>query len=221
MSWRKESRRAERGYHHGNLKEALLQAALGLIAEKGPAGFTFADAARSAGVTCVEFLNWVTSKTSSSVGQTFQSPTSTASPPRRERSGRTARREQRSHGSEGLGRPYILRNIPTYDILAEDNLVRIEQTADRILAEIGITAATAHEIAVVYVTGAATFRAAGAALETVRLGSVAAIEAATTPAAIDDIVASFAAQIEVEDAGAQTTALPAASAGASSSAGIV
>jgi AcrR family transcriptional regulator len=51
MSWRKESRRAERGYHHGNLKEALLQAALGLIAEKGPAGFTFADAARSAGVS--------------------------------------------------------------------------------------------------------------------------------------------------------------------------
>src|SRR3979409_1389878 len=49
MSWRKEQRRAERGYHHGNLKEALLQAALGLIAEKGPAGFTFADAARSAG----------------------------------------------------------------------------------------------------------------------------------------------------------------------------
>jgi AcrR family transcriptional regulator len=50
MSWRKESR-GERGYHHGNLKEALLQAALGLIAEKGPAGFTFADAARTAGVS--------------------------------------------------------------------------------------------------------------------------------------------------------------------------
>jgi len=51
MSWRKEQRRTERGYHHGNLKEALLQAALGLIAEKGAAGFTFADAARSAGVS--------------------------------------------------------------------------------------------------------------------------------------------------------------------------
>src|SRR3979490_1751255 len=51
MSWRKESRRAERGYHHGNLKEALLQAALGPIAEKGAAGFTFADAARMAGVS--------------------------------------------------------------------------------------------------------------------------------------------------------------------------
>lgn len=48
MSWKK---RAERAYHHGNLKEALIQAARELIAEKGPAGFTFAEAARSAGVS--------------------------------------------------------------------------------------------------------------------------------------------------------------------------
>jgi AcrR family transcriptional regulator len=49
MKW---GRRSEpRGYHHGNLKEALVRAALDLIAEKGPAGFTFADAARSAGVS--------------------------------------------------------------------------------------------------------------------------------------------------------------------------
>ncbi len=40
-----------RGYHHGNLREALVRAALDLIAEKGAAGFTFADAARSAGVS--------------------------------------------------------------------------------------------------------------------------------------------------------------------------
>jgi AcrR family transcriptional regulator len=40
-----------RGYHHGNLKEALVRAALELIAEKGPWGFTFADAARWAGVS--------------------------------------------------------------------------------------------------------------------------------------------------------------------------
>ncbi|HVX79429.1 MAG TPA: TetR/AcrR family transcriptional regulator [Bradyrhizobium sp.] len=52
MSWNsKHHGRAERGYHHGNLKEALLQAALDLIAKKGPAGFTFADAARLAGVS--------------------------------------------------------------------------------------------------------------------------------------------------------------------------
>jgi len=48
MRWGK---RSARGYHHGNLKEALVRAALELIAEKGPAGFTFADAARFAGVS--------------------------------------------------------------------------------------------------------------------------------------------------------------------------
>src|SRR6201994_4871603 len=51
MGWRKDQRRAERGYHHGNLREALLQAALDLIAQKGAAGFPFADAARMAGVS--------------------------------------------------------------------------------------------------------------------------------------------------------------------------
>ncbi|MEM7136312.1 MAG: TetR/AcrR family transcriptional regulator [Myxococcota bacterium] len=40
-----------RGYHHGNLREALIDAALELIVEKGPGGFTFADAARGAGVS--------------------------------------------------------------------------------------------------------------------------------------------------------------------------
>jgi AcrR family transcriptional regulator len=52
MSWSKDGGRSgPRGYHHGNLKEALLRAALELIAKKGPAGFTFAEAARWAGVS--------------------------------------------------------------------------------------------------------------------------------------------------------------------------
>jgi len=51
MSWSKEEKDSPRGYHHGNLKEALLRAALELIAQKGPAGFTFAEAARWAGVS--------------------------------------------------------------------------------------------------------------------------------------------------------------------------
>ncbi len=49
MSWNKDQ--GPRGYHHGNLKEALIRAALDLIAAKGPFGFTFAEAARSAGVS--------------------------------------------------------------------------------------------------------------------------------------------------------------------------
>jgi hypothetical protein len=52
MSWSRDERSSgPRGYHHGNLKEALLRAALELIAQKGPAGFTFAEAARWAGVS--------------------------------------------------------------------------------------------------------------------------------------------------------------------------
>jgi len=49
MAWKQD--RGARGYHHGNLKEALVRAALELIAQKGPAGFTFAEAARWAGVS--------------------------------------------------------------------------------------------------------------------------------------------------------------------------
>jgi AcrR family transcriptional regulator len=49
MSWKRRAR--EGAYHHGNLREALMQAARELIKEKGPGGFTFADAARSAGVS--------------------------------------------------------------------------------------------------------------------------------------------------------------------------
>jgi AcrR family transcriptional regulator len=51
MNWSKDEKDGPRGYHHGNLKEALLRAALELIAQKGPAGFTFAEAARWAGVS--------------------------------------------------------------------------------------------------------------------------------------------------------------------------
>jgi AcrR family transcriptional regulator len=50
MSWSRNTQ-GPRGYHHGNLKEALIRAALELIAQKGPAGFTFAEAARWAGVS--------------------------------------------------------------------------------------------------------------------------------------------------------------------------
>lgn len=41
----------KRGYHHGNLREALVKAALELIEEKGPTGFTLSEAAKRAGVT--------------------------------------------------------------------------------------------------------------------------------------------------------------------------
>jgi len=40
-----------RGYHHGGLRQALLAAARALISERGPAGFTLAEAAKRVGVT--------------------------------------------------------------------------------------------------------------------------------------------------------------------------
>ena len=42
---------SKRGYHHGNLRAALIEATLELIAEKGPQGFTLAEAAKLAGVS--------------------------------------------------------------------------------------------------------------------------------------------------------------------------
>ncbi len=41
----------KRGYHHGNLRQALVDAALELIEKKGPTGFTLSEAAKQAGVT--------------------------------------------------------------------------------------------------------------------------------------------------------------------------
>ena len=41
----------KRGYHHGDLRRALIEAALALIEAKGPQGFTISEAAKEAGVT--------------------------------------------------------------------------------------------------------------------------------------------------------------------------
>ena len=41
----------KRGYHHGNLRQALVDATLTLIERQGPQGFSLSDAAKLAGVT--------------------------------------------------------------------------------------------------------------------------------------------------------------------------
>jgi len=53
MSWSgpSDGGSGRRGYHHGNLREALIDAAVALVGAKGPAGFTIAEAARLAGVS--------------------------------------------------------------------------------------------------------------------------------------------------------------------------
>lgn len=42
---------ARKGYHHGNLKEALIEATISLIEQKGPTGFTMSEAAKQANVS--------------------------------------------------------------------------------------------------------------------------------------------------------------------------
>src|SRR5579875_3222164 len=44
-------RKSARSYHHGDLKTALKAAALKLVRQKGPRGFTLNEASRLAGVT--------------------------------------------------------------------------------------------------------------------------------------------------------------------------
>jgi trimethylamine--corrinoid protein Co-methyltransferase len=61
--------------------------------------------------------------------------TAEAEPARRARPARSARRD---NAAKIPGVPYIVRNIPTYDILREENLQKIERVADRILTEVGI-----------------------------------------------------------------------------------
>lgn len=41
----------KRGYHHGNLRQALVDASLDLITARGPTGFTLSEAAKAADVT--------------------------------------------------------------------------------------------------------------------------------------------------------------------------
>lgn len=57
----------------------------------------------------------------------------------RQSSSRRARRERRSSGNSALAGPaYVTRNIPYYEFLDEDALVRIEEQADWLLQENGI-----------------------------------------------------------------------------------
>jgi AcrR family transcriptional regulator len=48
---RRQPTKRRDSYHHGDLKRALTHAALSLVAEKGPQGFTLTEAARRAGVS--------------------------------------------------------------------------------------------------------------------------------------------------------------------------
>ncbi|WP_287994585.1 hypothetical protein [Acidiphilium sp.] len=64
-----------------------------------------------------------------------------------------------------------------------------------IAAEVGVTAATPQQVAQLYLNLGAQWRVVGSMLENVRLGSIAAIEAATTLAQISAAVDAAAAAV--------------------------
>jgi AcrR family transcriptional regulator len=51
MTFRSRRPAAREAYHHGNLREVLIETVLGLISEHGPTGFSYAEVARAAGVS--------------------------------------------------------------------------------------------------------------------------------------------------------------------------
>jgi trimethylamine---corrinoid protein Co-methyltransferase len=58
--------------------------------------------------------------------------------PEGKRSRRAGSREKRDPNATISGPAYITRAIPPYEVMGEENLQRIEQAADRILAEVGL-----------------------------------------------------------------------------------
>lgn len=90
-------------------------------------------------------------------------------------------------GQEAL---YLLKEQEARDWIAE-----VERDFPLIMAEVGITGETPDQVAQVYLNLGAIFLQAAAALEQVRLGKIAAIEAADSVETIDQAVAEFVALI--------------------------
>lgn len=91
---------------------------------------------------------------------------------------------------------YIRKEAQARGYLAESPEPADASAYPLIAAEVGITAPTAAQVAQVYLNLAAIWESVGAALESVRLGAVAAIEVATSRAEIDAALATFATQME-------------------------
>ncbi len=69
---------------------------------------------------------------------TQRSVSTSASSQQQRRRSRRSTRQRRSQPNQHLVVPYITRRIPAYELLHEEGLLKIEQAADTILAEIGV-----------------------------------------------------------------------------------
>ena len=89
-----------------------------------------------------------------------QSTTMATAEPKRGR--RSGGRERRDPNAKITGPAYIKRVIPTYDIMGEESLLKIEATADRILAEVGLDIRDDDEVL-------AMFKKSGAKVDGIRV----------------------------------------------------
>lgn len=90
---------------------------------------------------------------------------------------------------------YLEKEAEARRFLAEDPEPEDLAAYPFIAAEVGVSAVTAQQVAQLYLNLGAQWRVVGSALENVRLGSIAAIEAATTLAQISAAVDGAAAAV--------------------------
>lgn len=110
----------------------------------------------------------------------------------------------------GQERLKLITNIPGQDMVylqkekeAEDYLLQDPEPADLtdypfLAAEVGITAATAIEVAELYAMQAEQFRIVGSALENARLGALLATETAEDGATIEAVLTNYKAALVAE-----------------------
>ena len=95
---------------------------------------------------------------------------------------------------------YVYKAAEAARFLAEATPPTDLTTYPLIAAEIGITGATATDVATTYNTQAGLWQVIAAQLETIRLGAIAAIEAATMPSEIATALTTFETQITAMEA---------------------
>ena len=122
----------------------------------------------------------------------------TEAPARRSRGSRRPARTAAHGQNPSLEVPYITRRIPTYDLLDEESLVRIEEAADTILAEIGIEFRDDPETVELFRRAGGTVQKLGDATWNIRFdrGLIRAL-CATAPARFAQLARNPARSVEI------------------------
>lgn len=151
-----------RGYHHGRLKDALLEAARGLVAERGPAGFTLTEAAKRVGVTAAapyrhfadrnELMSELARRGFESFGQKLEQawdngqPDATTAMRRMGEAYLSFARQEPGLYSAMFGNVQAL-NTPTSGAAADRALAMIHHACAAVLRQYGVPDAAARDLA--------------------------------------------------------------------------